>query len=60
MILVFIASVALEYVLVLFNKQKIVYVVSERAEDISNVQFIVENTFNVIGATFGKHKSFFR
>lgn len=104
-ILVFIASVALEYVLALFNQRKIVYVVSEKTEDISkalitelgqgatfiqgrgaysgrdklilmaitnNIQlkrieemafkldpdalFIVENTFNVIGATFGKRK----
>ncbi len=104
-ILVFIASVALEYVLALFNQRKIVYVVSERTVDISNALitelgqgatfiqgrgafsgkdklilmaitnnlqlkrieemvfkidpdalFIVENTFNVIGATFGKRK----
>lgn len=104
-ILVFIASVALEYVLALFNQRKIVYVVSEKTRDISdslitelgqgatfiqgrgaysgrdklilmaitnNIQlkrieemvfkldpdalFVVENTFNVIGASFGKRK----
>jgi uncharacterized membrane-anchored protein YitT (DUF2179 family) len=104
-ILVFIASVSLEYVLALFNQRKIVYVVSEQSQAISkalitelgqgatfiqgrgaysgrdklilmaitnNIQlkrieemvfkldpealFIVENTFNVIGATFGKRK----
>ena len=104
-ILVFIASVSLEYILALFNQRKIVYVVGEKTKDISkalitelgqgatfiqgrgaysgrdklilmaitnNIQlkrieemvfkidpealFIVENTFNVIGATFGKRK----
>ena len=34
-ILVFISSVALEYVLALFNQRKIVYVVSEKTENIS-------------------------
>ena len=104
-ILVFIASVSLEYVLALFNQRKIIYVVSDFSMDISkalmtemghgstfiqgrgaysgkeklilmaitnNIQlkrieelvfkidesalFIVENTFNVIGANFGKRK----
>lgn len=104
-ILVFIASVSLEYVLSLFNQRKIVHVVSEKSIDISdklrtelgnggtfiqgrgtfsgrdklilmaitnNIQlkrveeivfkidpealFIVGNTFNVIGAAFGKRK----
>jgi uncharacterized membrane-anchored protein YitT (DUF2179 family) len=104
-IFVFISSVSLEYILALFNQRKIVYIISEKSEDISkvfmndlkqgatfikgrgaytgkdqlilmaitnNIQmrrleeaafridshalFIVENSFNVIGSTFGKRK----
>ncbi len=104
-ILVFISSVSLEYVLALFNQRKIVYVVGEKTKDISEALiselgqgatfiqgrgaysgrdklilmaitnnillkrieemvfkidpealFIVENTFNVIGAAFGRRK----
>lgn len=106
-ILVFISSSAMEYVLSMFNQRKIVYIISDRNDEISksiieelrhratfikatgaysgkdrdilmtitnNIQlkrleevvfkadpqamFIVENTFNVIGPTFGTHKQY--
>lgn len=104
-ILVFISSVSVEYVLSLFNQRKIVYVISDHNEEISrqlnkklqlgatfiqgrgaysgkdklilmtitnnlvlkklesivfttdeHALFIVENSFNVIGSSFGKRK----
>jgi uncharacterized membrane-anchored protein YitT (DUF2179 family) len=106
LILVFISSVSLEYILSLFNQRKMVYIISDKNKTISkeildglssgatfikatgaytrkdkdilmtitnNIQlkrleekvftidpgalFIVENTFNVLGSTFGKRKT---
>jgi uncharacterized membrane-anchored protein YitT (DUF2179 family) len=105
MILVFISSTMVDYTLSIFSQRKVVYIISEKYQDIAqvilkdlkrgatiikaegaysgkernmlmtitnNVQlkrleevvftidadamFIVENTFNVIGSTFGKRK----
>lgn len=106
-ILVFITSVALEHILALFNQRKVIFVVSDKNEEISailvhelhqgatflkgrgvysgrdklllmaitnNIQmkrveetvfnidpqalFIVENSFNVIGSSFGERKTY--
>jgi uncharacterized membrane-anchored protein YitT (DUF2179 family) len=105
LVLVFITSTAVEYVLAMFNKRKIIYVISDQNHEISrvlrddlnqgatfikargvysqqdklilmtvtnwiqlkrieqlvftidpNALFIVENTFNVIGASFNRRK----
>ena len=105
LVLVFISSTAIEYVLAMFNKRKIIYVISDKNLEISrelrddlnhgatfikargvysqqdklilmtvtnriqlkrieqlvftidpNALFIVENTFNVIGASFSRRK----
>ncbi|WP_373499746.1 YitT family protein [Desulfococcus sp.] len=106
-ILVFITSLSLEHMLALFNQRKVIFIVSDRNEEISNVivhelhqgatflkgrgvysgrdklllmaitnniqmrrieeavfnidpkaLFIVENSFNVIGSSFGERKTY--
>ena len=51
-ILVFISSTSLEYVLALFNQRKIIYIISDRNEEIANI--LIYDLYQ--GATFIKGK----